>query len=200
MLTLSVWPALSKFLFSIHLTSQNIKIWISAFTLIQYVNWISHDVWYHWEGLQSRTFEVHSASNRNGYQGISLGVQRNWCIELTTLPLWLRQMSKEGWKLNVSSRLWVYMTFYRKASPLPYSIQHQQWSKNCRICHKWSTKKYIMCNTYCVWHREGWLVCIWVWGLSGPLHLGLDLNGPFVPNIESWEPHNLTVVSDGPQA
>ena len=41
---------------------------------------------------------------------------------------------------------------------------------------------------------------IWVRGLSAPMHLGLDLNGPFVPHIESWEPRDLTTVPDGPQA
>jgi len=32
------------------------------------------------------------------------------------------------------------------------------------------------------------------------MHLGLDLNRPFVPHIKSWEPCNLTIVPDGPQA
>jgi hypothetical protein len=30
--------------------------------------------------------KVHLASDRNEYQGISLGVKCSWCVELTTLP------------------------------------------------------------------------------------------------------------------
>ena len=44
-----------------------------------------------------------------------------------------------------------------------------------------------------------WLIYIWVLGLSAPIHLSLDEDGPFVSHIESWEPRNLTVVRDGPQ-
>jgi len=47
-----------------------------------------------------------------------------------------------------------------------------------------------------------WLLCIWVWGLSAPMHLGLDLNGPFVPHdwgyCEAWKVcMEQCVVSDG---
>ena len=47
---------------------------------------------------------------------------------------------------------------------------------------------------------EDWLICIWVQGLSAPMLLGIDWNGPFVPHIESREPRNITTVPDGHQA
>jgi hypothetical protein len=72
----------------------------------------------------------------------------NWRVELTALPFWLCQISKQGWKLNVPSHLWVYMTFYRKASPLPYSIQHQQWWKHLQIMSQMKHKE--IHHMYCI--------------------------------------------------
>ena len=59
-------------------------------------------------------------------------------------------MSKQGWKLNVPSHLWVYMTFYRKASPLPYSIHHQQWWKNLQNMSQMKHKEvhHVFQNNY----------------------------------------------------
>ena len=51
-----------------------------------------------------------------------------------------------------------------------------------------------------IYETIDWLICIWVRGLSAPMHLGLNYDGPFVPHIESWEPRSLAIAPDGPQA
>jgi hypothetical protein len=44
-----------------------------------------------------------------------------------------------------------------------------------------------------------WLIdYMWVRDLTAPMHLGLN-DGPFVPQIKSWEPCHFTEVPDGPQ-
>jgi len=66
--------------------------------------------------------------------------------------------------------------------------------------YRWKFQSWLVVHSYSLRHRRtDWLICIWVQGLSAPMHLGLDLDGPFVPHIESWEPRNLTIVPDGPQ-
>jgi hypothetical protein len=41
-------------------------------------------------------------------------------------------------------------------------------------------------------------ICIWVWALKVPMHLGL-IDSPFVPHINSVEPCCFITVPDGPQ-
>ena len=62
--------------------------------------------------------------------------------------------------------------------------------------HAWKINLYVHCLVGLI----DLLISVWVQGLLAPMHLGLNLDGPFVPHIESWEPHSPTIVPDGPQA
>jgi len=70
----------------------------------------------------------------------------------------------------------------------------------CNIC-----RGFLWCCTT----PEGSFICVFIDWLTD-LHLGSGplspdaprpwFNGPFVPHIKSWKPHNLNLVPDGPQS
>ena len=114
-----------------------------------------HDVLYHWEGLQLGIFGVHSASSRNEYQGISLGVRatgaQSWQLCRSGCA---KCQSKDGsWTFHLACESTWLVTGKLHLYLIAFNTDSDEITR--RICHKWSTKKYIMCIIYCLWHREG---------------------------------------------
>jgi hypothetical protein len=99
---------------------------------------------------------VRPASNTNEYKGIFLGVKCVRRVELTALPSLLCRMSEEGWTPNIPSRVWIFITYYRKALPLHplYSLHIGKMSNF--LLRGWADNFCLLCLIF-YYSKENWI-------------------------------------------